>query len=148
MRGDGSLRVGAMVSGGQPWVFTGEHLSQVEQVVPRVAMLAGHNVRRFDVPQLERLIGTPFPAELDARVVDTLELASLVFPGEPSQALDKLYREQSSLSDPALDCLESAQVLARCVLALPGVPGLVRSVARRLLPPSATRDLTHILQFR
>lgn len=141
MRGDGSLRVGAMVSGGQPWVFTGEHLSQVEQVAPRVAVLAGHNVRRFDVPQLERLIGTPFPAELDARVVDTLELASLVFPGEPSQALDKLYREQSSLSDPVQDCLESAQVLARCVRALSGVPGLVRSVARRLLPPGATRDL-------
>jgi len=57
-----------MVSGGQPWVFTGEHLSQVEQVAPRVAVLAGHNVRRFDVPQLERLIGTAFPAELDARV--------------------------------------------------------------------------------
>ncbi|WP_189055319.1 RecQ family ATP-dependent DNA helicase [Deinococcus daejeonensis] len=141
VRGDGSLRVGAMVSGGQPWVFTGDHLSQVEQVAPRVAVLAGHNVRRFDVPQLERLIGTPFPAELDARVVDTLELASLVFPGEPSQALDKLYREQSSLSDPVQDCLESAQVLARCVRALSGVPGLVRSVARRLLPPGATRDL-------
>lgn len=122
-----------MVSEGQPWVFTGEHLSQVEQVAPRVA-----NIQRFDVPQLERLIGTAFPAELDAWVLDTLELASLVFPDVPSQALDKLYREQSSLSDPVQDCLESAQVLARCVRAL---PGLVRSVARRLPPPGATCDL-------
>lgn len=120
-----------MVSEGQPWVFTGEHLSQVEQVAPRVA-----NIQRFDVPQLERLIGTAFPAELDARVLDTLELASLVFPGVPSQALDKLYRKQSSLSDPVQDCLESAQVLA--------LPGLVRSVACRLLPPGAARDLSPV----
>ncbi len=141
IQGDGILRVGAMVSAGQPWIFTAKDLAQVGLVVPRVPLLAGHNVRRFDLPRLEDLTGTTFPPDLDTRVVDTLELASLVFPGEPSQALDKLYREHAAQSDPAEDCQESAQVFARCVAALPGLPPLVRAVARRVLPSVATRDL-------
>lgn len=140
VQGD-ALRVGAMVSGGQPWLFTAEHLSQVEQVVPRVPLLIGHNLRRFDLPHLERLTGATFPGALDARVIDTLELSSLAFPGEPSQALDKLYREHTLLSDPVEDCLESALVYARCVPALEALPPLVRAVARQVLPLGATRDL-------
>ena len=138
---EGGLRLGAMLSEEQPWVFTSEHLHQAALVVPRVPLLAGHNLRRFDLPQLERLTGGHFPADLDARVVDTLELASLAFPGEPSQALDKLYREHTLLSDPAEDCRESAKVYLRCVPVLRALPPLVRAVARRLLPLGATRDL-------
>ncbi|WP_221089711.1 hypothetical protein [Deinococcus aquaedulcis] len=94
-----------------------------------MVVLAGHTVRRFDVPQLERLLG--------ARVVDTLELACLVFPGEPSQALDKLYREHTSLSDPVLNGVESAQILARCLRALPDLPGLVRGQPIACCPPAS-----------
>ncbi|MCP2015917.1 ATP-dependent DNA helicase RecQ [Deinococcus sp. HSC-46F16] len=139
LQGEG-LRVGAMVSGGQPWVFTAEHLTQVGLVVPRIPLLVGHNIRRFDLPRLERLIGA-LPADFDRRVVDTLELASLAFPGEPSQALDKLYREHALQSDPVEDCCESARLYTRCLPALAGLPPLVRAVARRLLPAGATREL-------
>ncbi|GGR27500.1 hypothetical protein [Deinococcus ruber] len=124
---EGALRVGAMVSEDQPWLFGPEHLHQAALVLPQVPLLAGHNLRRFDLPQFAQLTGEPLPAELDTRVVDTLELASLAFPGEPSQALDKLYREQALKSDPVEDCRESARLYQRCVPML------------RALPPSSGR---------
>ncbi|MGY2895517.1 RecQ family ATP-dependent DNA helicase [Deinococcus sp. UYEF24] len=138
---DDSLRVGAMLSEDQPWVFGPEHLHQVRLVIPRVPLLAGHNLRRFDLPQLERLTGERVQDGLDVRVIDTLELCSLAFPGEPSQALDKLYREHALLSDPAEDCRESARQYQRCIPVLRALPPLVRAVARLLLPLGATRDL-------
>ena len=135
------LRVGAMLSEDQPWMFGPEHLHQAMLVIPRVPLLAGHNLRRFDLPQLHRLTGVVLPPDLDARVVDTLELGSLAFPGEPSQALDKLYRDHAAQSDPVEDCRESARVYQRCVPALRALPPLVRAVAHRLLPAGGTRDL-------
>lgn len=143
---ENGLRVGALVSGDQPWVFSEEHLSQVGLVIPRVPVLVGHNLRRFDLPHLERLLHEPFPAALDSKVIDTLELASLVFPGEPSQALDKLYREQALLSDPVKDCEECTALLERCLASLHTLPPLICHLTDRLLPAGVTRQLFPAVQ--
>lgn len=139
----GALRVGAFVREDEPWLFGPAHLADAGRVVEAAPALIGHNLRRFDLPHLEALLGRPFaePNMLDARVVDTLELASIVFPGQPSQALDKLYRAPGVQSDPAEDCRECAGVLRRCLDALPTLPPLVRGLAHRLLPPGLTRAM-------
>lgn len=134
------FREGALVYGDQPYVFGPDRLQDVRLTLSSVPLVAGHNLRRFDLPRLGELLGENLQLP-EPQLIDTLELASLVWPGRPTQALEKLYRDTQSTNDPVADCREALQVLEDAARDAQHLPGVVRSWARRLLPEGALRDL-------
>ncbi|QFP75019.1 UvrD-helicase domain-containing protein [Deinococcus sp. AJ005] len=138
--GPEGFRNGALVYGEHAQAFGPAQLLDIAHVVRNVPLLVGHNLRRFDLPELSKLVGEPVVLD-EGRLLDTLELAALVWPGRPSQALEKLYRQTQTANDPVADCRESLQVAADAVHDAPGLPGVVRHWARRLLPVGTLRDL-------
>ncbi|MBZ9753496.1 UvrD-helicase domain-containing protein [Deinococcus sp. HMF7604] len=132
------FQCGALVGGGTQVLFEREKLPDIVHVLRNVPLVVGHNIRRFDLPRLGELVGEPLKLEED-RLIDTLELAALVWPGRPSQALEKLYRDTQVANDPVADCLEAIRVLDDARTDAAVLPPLVKHWAQRLLPDGGLR---------
>jgi len=134
------FQCGALVYGETQIRFGPEQMADIAQVLRGVPLVIGHNIRRFDLPQLSQLLREPVELA-EHHLLDTLELAALVWPGRPSQALEKLYRDTQPANDPVEDCEEALRVLEDAAAAASALPPLVRHWARRLLPEGALRNL-------
>ncbi|MFC5599281.1 RecQ family ATP-dependent DNA helicase [Deinococcus cellulosilyticus] len=138
---DGQLREGLHLNGLQARRFTALDLAEVERELLTCEVLLGHNLRRFDLPFLQKHLSQSSFVQLQKRTLDTLELCTLVFPGEPSQALEKPYREYVPSSDPLEDCMETYARYLKARAAISQLSPLVHQTVRRLLPDSPLRDL-------
>ncbi|MFC6593162.1 UvrD-helicase domain-containing protein [Deinococcus lacus] len=133
------FQCGALVGDGQEYLFGREDISDVGHILS-LAAVVGHNIRRFDLPKFSELLGVPLDIS-ENRLLDTLELASLLWPGRPTQALEKLYRETQATNDPVADCQEALELVAQAQLDAPQLPAAVRYWTHRLLPQGALTAL-------
>ena len=144
---------GALVHADNEVRFTAENLPDVGHILRSVPLVVGHNIRRFDLPQLATLLNEPIDLP-ESHLLDTLELAALVWPGRPTQALEKLYRQTLSANDPAADCREALEIVQAALQAAEAVPAIVRYWVHELLPegalkaffPGGTRDWEPVRQ--
>jgi len=90
--------------------FSALHVkAELDRLAEGAAFVLGHNVRRHDVPMLDKII--PGLALTQLPIVDTLELSPLAFPQNPYHALikqEKLVKEQRN--NPLLDAKGSLQL--------------------------------------
>ena len=77
--GTAGFQCGALVGDGQEYLFGREDISDVGHIL-NLAAVVGHNIRRFDLPKFSELLGVPLDIS-ENRLLDTLELASLLWPG-------------------------------------------------------------------
>ena len=131
---------GALVHGESEVRFTATELADIGHILRSVPLVVGHNIRRFDLPELGKLLGEPLALPED-RLLDTLELAALVWPGRPTQALEKLYRQTQSANDPVADCREALELITDALQTAPALPDIVRHWVGRLLPVGALTSL-------
>ena len=107
--GDRIFKIGAVRSDSDSVVSLSTGRLDPSDVVRRVnavsagaKLLVGHNLRRHDVPQLQRQY--PGLACLDLPILDTLELSAIAFPANPYHRLVKGYKLISdSRNDPVKD---------------------------------------------
>ncbi|WP_034346431.1 RecQ family ATP-dependent DNA helicase [Deinococcus misasensis] len=137
----GELIEGVLVGREQVWHFTANDAPLMVFPLLDTRVLVGHNLRRFDLPHLRHFMQPSLLSQLGERVLDTLELCSLVFPGEPTQALEKPYREYVSQSDPLEDTLETHLRFEKARAQIPQLSPVLHQAARRLLPVGPLRDL-------
>lgn len=78
---------------------------QVDALTSGARVLVGHNLRRHDLPQLQRQF--PRLACLRLAVIDTLEWSAMAFPANPYHRLVKGYK---LLSDSRNDPLKDARI--------------------------------------
>ena len=144
---------GALVHADSEVRFTAENLPDVGHILRSAPLVVGHNIRRFDLPQLATLLKEPIDLP-ESHLLDTLELAALVWPGRPTQALEKLYRQTQSANDPAADCREALEIVQAALQAAEAVPAIVSYWVHELLPegalkaffPGGTRDWEPVRQ--
>jgi ATP-dependent DNA helicase RecQ len=94
--------------------------AELDRLSEGAAFVLGHNVRRHDVPMLDKII--PGLALARLPVVDTLELSPLAFPQNPYHALikqGKLVKEQRN--NPLLDAKHSLQLFCDEMKAFEGL---------------------------
>ncbi|GGR33406.1 hypothetical protein GCM10008957_49610 [Deinococcus ruber] len=103
-------------------------------------LIAGHHLQRVDLPQFAQPTGAPLPAELDTRVVDTLELASLAFSQEPLQTFDKLFHDPALNNVPVSE--ETCVVGLSCSLSTPELVPFAASRRPGALKPEIERRFT------
>lgn len=130
-------------------------LALLRELQAQGGTLVGHNIRAFDLPHLWQLSRQQPQAEVSAQahaswpelyggaVLDTLELSTLLWPGRPKHALEKLYRQQAAASDPVADAHETLERLHEAQQFLreqPPRPALLYWWSR-LLAPGALRDM-------
>lgn len=134
------FQCGALVAGDRQVQFELKDVPDIVHVLRNAPLVIGHNIRQFDLKRLGALAGDSLTLD-EQRLIDTLELAALVWPGRPSQALEKLYRETQTTNDPVADCLEALRLLDKARHDAAVLPPLVRFWARRLLPDGGLRQL-------
>jgi ATP-dependent DNA helicase RecQ len=117
---------------------TGIIITQILERIEQTQVIIGHNIRYHDIPHLYTRAKRKKPAELNAKICDTLEVSSLFFVGKSQHKLNKLYREELGLSNPIEDAWESYSIYKDICNNL---PKLVRYWAWQLLPPGYPRDL-------
>jgi DNA polymerase III alpha subunit (gram-positive type) len=75
---------------------TGIIITQILERIEQAQVIIGHNIRYHDIPHLYTGANRKKPAELEAKICDTLEVSSLFFVGKSQHKLNKLYREELS----------------------------------------------------
>jgi len=122
--GDRIFKIGAVRSDSDSVVSLSTGRLDPADVVRRVnaasegaKLLVGHNLRRHDVPQLQRQY--PGLACLDLPILDTLELSAIAFPANPYHRLVKGYKLISdSRNDPVKDARLALDLVSEEVEAL------------------------------
>ncbi|GAA5504054.1 ATP-dependent RNA helicase DeaD [Deinococcus xinjiangensis] len=130
---------GALVHANSEVRFTEANLADVGHILRSVPLIVGHNIRRFDLPQLAALLHEPLDLP-ESHLLDTLELAALLWPGRPTQALEKLYRQTQVANDPVADCREALNIVQSALYAAQAVPAIIRYWIHRLLPDGALKS--------
>lgn len=120
---------------------TGIIITQILERIEQAQVIIGHNIRCHDIPHLYTTAEPKKPAELEAKICDTLELSSLFFVGKSQHKLNKLYREELGLNNPIEDAWESYNIYKEICDNIVNLPKLVRYWAWQLLPPGYPRDL-------
>ncbi len=123
--------------------LTHTDLRQVLEHIEQAQVIVGHNIRGHDIPSLYTASKRKQPAELSAKICDTLELSSLFFVGQPQHKLNKFYRQELGLNNPIEDAWESYAIYKTIFDNRPELPLLVRYWAWQLLPPGYPRDLIY-----
>ncbi|MEQ1781070.1 MAG: RecQ family ATP-dependent DNA helicase [Hyphomonadaceae bacterium] len=94
-------------------------LDQLEKFVDGADFIVGHNLIRFDLPQL--VAARPSLARLSASTIDTLWLNPLAFPKNPYHHLVKHYQDgrlqAGHVNDPELDARLVLEVLGNQLIA-------------------------------
>lgn len=73
---------------------------EMSGVLNNEPILVGHNITRWDIPNLERILGIKIPKE--TLIVDTLAVAWYLEPNRPSHKLES-YGEQYGIEKPKID---------------------------------------------
>ncbi|MBN1606674.1 MAG: RecQ family ATP-dependent DNA helicase [Polyangiaceae bacterium] len=105
-------------------------------------VVAGHNIREFDLPVLEGA-GHRLGASL---VIDTLVLSLLCDPLRTTHALDKSSTPAGAVADPVSDARQSRERLRECLPALLGMDPNVLAFEAALLAAGGEPGLAWILE--
>lgn len=115
--------------------------------IEEAEIIVGHNIRRHDIPKLYKYAQRKQPAELAAKICDTLELSCLFLVGQAQHKLNKLYRKELGLNDPLEDARESYAVYKKICEHDSSLPLIVRYWAWQLLPDGYPRNLIPRLSY-
>ena len=129
---------GAILLGDYYWHFDSKEFdksaSDIYNLIRKANYLGGHNLIEFDLPRIigfinnrlsklpngdyhtDTLFNQVLP-NLQAKTWDTLVLSCLLIPHQPTHALTKLYKANSTYNNPVLDCVESRIIFDLCLTA-------------------------------
>lgn len=137
---------GAIVVGHLYWQFDetlfSSYASLFFEIFQTADHLAGHNLVEFDLPILvdffkaiEKLNVTDDTlSQWQVKTWDTLILSCLLIPHQPTHALAKLYKANTTHNNPVLDCVESQIIFQLCLIAWNNLPLDSQFLYHQLLP--------------
>ncbi|MEL7146431.1 MAG: RecQ family ATP-dependent DNA helicase, partial [Bacteroidota bacterium] len=123
------LDIGCITSAGQQ--FHRNSLADFHQYVESTEFLCGHNILRYDLPQLEKITQFRFDYSV---AIDTLFLSPLLFPSKPYHRLvkdDKLNTED--LSNPLNDAIKAKELFHEEINAYNRLDSRLKALYRKLL---------------
>jgi len=121
--------------------------SEIRNFFRRYSMYVGHNIRRWDLPQLRRVVGIEW--EDFQSIVDTLGLAWYLDPDRPRHNLES-YGEDFEVEKPKVDDWESQDLSVykfRCERDVEINFRLWKDQTRRLLKLYSDEDLKRFLKY-